>query len=62
MKHYCTCRYSGECEACNLPRRILRRRCLFKFLEDYPPPLGATKVNLTTTQELNLIKEYGYGL
>ena len=24
MKHHCTCRYSGKCEACNLPRRTPR--------------------------------------
>jgi hypothetical protein len=62
MKHHCTCRYSGECKACNLPRKILKRRSLFRYLEDYPPPRDATKVSLTTTQELQIIKEYGHGL
>lgn len=62
MKHHCTCRYSGECEACNLPRKILKRRCLFRYLKDYPPPRDATKVSLTTTQETQIIKEHGHGL
>jgi hypothetical protein len=54
----CSCRAQGHCPVCRKPLEVALRCSLRRYLEVYPPPVGATRASLGAEEVKALLEEW----